>query len=201
MSRTYDGGSGAPLVKEEHTRPKGHPFTIRDRGGPRELKAHENDTRFRMRVRCDKRGGYIVVDRVRNSTTICGSTIDPRDPNRKLKPTDIEWPLYDWDDKRFALESLDKGLDIIERERALIDYFRLAGEDNPFRAMEKRLVAEEKIWDKAVEIGVSPSDFLDAQMQDIDPQELAAMGQYKLAPMKVMRKPGEKKADKKSGKN
>ena len=194
--RQYDGEM---LVKESPALPKGHPYTRRDQGGPRELAAHKSERMFNVLVRCDGRGGYHVSDR-NGEGKISGSTINKRDPNRPLKPRHTELQLRDFDDSRYALEPTCLELKLIERERQLITHFRNLGEDDPYAATEIRLEAEEEIWEKAESMGINPSDYVDAELQGIDPKTMARKKKYTLKPMnpvngKAKRGPGRPKKD------
>jgi len=160
-------------------------FTGQDAGGPREQKAHLEETQFKIIVRDDERNGYWIED-PSNGSRVTGSRRNKNGPPKP--PMRLEMRLRNADDVRYAVESDDKNLDIIYRERDLIKHMRRCGYDNPVEAASMRLKAEMKVWDKAKEIGVIASDYVDAEIQGIDPREIAKDRIYKLVPIKVMDK-------------
>jgi len=160
-------------------------FTGQDAGGPREQKAHLEETQFRIIVRDDERGGYWIEDPSNNSR-VTGSRRNKNGPPRP--PFKLEMRLRNADDVRYAVESDDKALDIIYRERDLIKHMRRCGYDEPVAAATERLSHEMKVWDEAVKLGIKATDYVDAKIQGIDPKEIAKDRIYKLCPILVMDK-------------
>ena len=164
-------------------KPKMQKFTGQDQGGPLEQKAHLEETQFWVIVRDDERGGYWITDPSNNSR-ITGSRRNANGPPRP--PVKHQMLLRSADDVRYAVESIDKNLDVIYRERDLIRYMRICGYDEPISAATERLNAELEVWDKAIELDMKPWDYLDAELNEIDPRVVAKERVYKLKPIREM---------------
>jgi len=143
-----------------------YPFTTQDTGGPREKKAHEDNAEFIVMVRSDGYGGYWYND-LRNEARVPGRRTDKS--GRPVKPQTLSLWLREHDSGAAVLETEDKGLLIIKRERELIKFFRGLGHDDPIKSADARLSLEEDVWDEAVEKGIKPWDYLDAKISGDDP--------------------------------
>jgi len=176
MAQQFNQGipvRGSMGPQADHMR--AYPFTPQDQGGPREKAAHESNQEFLCLVRWDGGEGYIFHD-PRSRSQISGKRIDA--DGHQLAEKTVTLFLRQVDGSAFCLESRSKDLDLIRRERELIVLFRRQGYDDPFKSAEQRLALEEKVWDKAKEAGIKASDWVDAEIQGIDPKGMKTLKAY-----------------------
>lgn len=176
------GNLGIPVRRAEQPKNSmlSYPFSGQDKGGPREYAAHEGNREFTCIVRSDGMGGYMFRD-PRTGSEMCGKSHDAA--GNLLAEKQVNLFLAQVDKSAWNLESRDRELDIIRRERELIDFFRRQGHDDPIKSTAARLALEEKVWDEAVAEGVKPSDWVDAKMRGVDPASLKSQKTYDGGPL------------------
>jgi len=160
--------------------------STQDQGGPREQQAHRENAQFSVVVRDDGRGGYWVENAQGHRETGSLRSKDGGILRETVKPR----LLREIDKAAYAIESRDKELDLIRRERQLIRIYRSRQSNDPVKAATLRLKEELKHWDKATKIGITAGEYLDANLLGIDPEEIARSGDYRLEPITDMSRLG-----------